>query len=353
MWGKRMITKGRRATVMHRRIYTGSVLATVALFALLFAGCGTGGGQGGSGEEWPSGEIRWIIPSSPGGGFDTTSRQLQPYLEDELGVSLSVENQEGGNFAVGTTTVLNAGPDCNTIMTHGIPHLFFSYLTQDVDYTYEDFQPVSRLTQEPGVIRVRNDAPWETLENLIEDAKSRPGEIRASVSGLTSNNYLGLLDIQEATGAQFNIVPYDGGGPARTAVVSGEVDLTHAGVFNSLNIEDESRVLAVHQDENEWPDVTDNAPTVNEALGTSLPPNGSNYGLFVNMDCYEQNPERYERLVEAVQAATANEKYRQELEETGELAKLAVIDPEEYDQMNQQEADRLRELVEEQPELFE
>lgn len=329
-------------------------LLLAAFFVVVVAGCGGGGSdQSGSAEEWPTEDIRWIIPSSAGGGFDTTSRQLQPYLEDELGVSISVENQEGGNFAVGTTTVANAGPDCNTIMTHGIPHLLFSYLTQDVDYTYEDFQPVTRLTQEPGVIRVGNDAPWNTLDELIQDAKSRPGEIRASVSGLTSSNYLGLTDIQDATGAEFNIVPYDGGSPARTALASGEVDMTHAGVFNSLNIADQSRVLAVHQDENEWPDITDDAPTVNEALGTSLAPNESNYGMFVNQACQDENPERYQRLVEAVQAATANDNYREELEEINELAKLAVIDPQEYDETNQKEARRLQQLVENQPELFE
>lgn len=330
-----------------RALTLGVVVAT----SLLLFGCG--GSSGSSGEEWPSENLTWVIPSSAGGGFDTTSRQLQPYLEEELGVSLSVENQEGGNFAVGTNRVLNSGADCNTFMTHGIPHLPFSYLTQEVGYTYEDFRPISKISEEPGVIRVAEDAPWDSLEELIEDAKSRPGEIRASVSGLTSNNHLGLLDIQEATGAEFNIVPYDGGGPARNAVVSGEVDLTHAGVFNSLSIQDNSRVLAVHQDENNWEEQTNDAPTVNEELGTSLPPNGSSYGLFLTRECSEQYPERYETLVSAVQNAAENEEYRSELEEINELDKLSVTDPAEYDEQNQEEADRLQQLVEEQPELFE
>lgn len=327
-----------------------SLVAAVGL-SLLVAGCG--GGSGSSGDEWPSENLTWVIPSSAGGGFDTTSRQLQPYLEEELGVSLSVENQEGGNFAVGTTRVLNSGSDCNTFMTHGVPHLPFSYLTQEVDYTYEDFQPISKISEEPGVIRVAEDAPWDSLEELIEDAERRPGEIRGSVSGLTSNNNLGLIDIQEATGAEFNIVPYDGGGPARNAVVSGEVDFTHAGVFNSLSIQDNSRVLAVHQDENNWEEQTGGAPTVNEELGTSLPPNGSSYGMFVTRECSDEYPERYETLVNAVQSATESEEYRSELEEINELDKLSVTEPAEYDEQNQEEAERLQELVEEQPELFE
>lgn len=326
------------------------LVAAVGL-SLLVAGCGDSSGS--SGEEWPSENLTWIVPSSAGGGFDTTSRQLQPYLEEELGVSISVDNQEGGNFAVGTTQTLNSGADCSTFMTQGVPHLPFSYLTQDVDYTYGDFQPISKLSEEPGVIRVAEDAPWNSLEELIEDAKSRPGEIRASVSGLTSNNYLALLEIQEATGAEFNIVPYDGGGPARNAVVSGEVDFTHAGVFNSLSIQDNSRVLAVHQDENNWEAQTNGAPTVNEELGTSLPPNGSSYGMFATKECSEEYPERYETLVNAVQRASENEEYRNELADINELDKLSTISPEEYNEQNQEEVDRIQQLVEEQPELFE
>lgn len=324
----------------------------VALFVLFLVGCG--GNATGDSEDWPNEDLRWIVSSAAGGGFDTTARQIQPYLEEELGVNAPVENQEGGNFAIGSTAVANAAPDCETITVHGVPHLQFSYLTQEVDYSYEDFYPVSPLTEEPGVIRVSEDAPWETLEDLIQDAESRPGEITASVSGLTSNNYVGILDIEEAAGVDFNIVPYDGGGPARNAVVSGEVDFTHAGVFNSLSIEEDSRVLAVHQDENQWPDQTDGAPTVNEELGTEIEPNGSTYGFFVNRECYEEYPERHERLTEAVQAATENEEYRQQLEDTGELEKLIVdeLDNEEYHQQNQSEADRLQELVEENPEMF-
>lgn len=339
---------------MFRRRGRGVFLALATLFVLVVAGCGGGGSeQSGSADEWPTEDIRWIIPSSAGGGFDTTSRQLQPYLEEELGVSISVENQEGGNFAVGTTTVANAGSNCNTILTHGIPHLLFSYLTQDVGYTYEDFQPVARLAQQPGVVRVANDAPWDTLDELIQDAKSRPGEIRASVSGLTSSNYLGLRDIQEATDAEFNIVSYDGGSSARSALTSGEVDVTHAGVFNSLGIADQSRVLAVHQDENEWPDVTDDAPTVNDSLGTSISSNESNYGLFVNQACQDENPERYQKLVDAVRSAGQSEEYRQELRETNELAKVTPLGPQEYDENNQEQVQELSNLVENQPEMFE
>lgn len=327
-----------------------AALISAVLLGLVVAGC-AGGADGD--EDWPNSDVRMIIPSSPGGGFDTAGRYIQPYLEEELGVSVPVENQEGGNFAIGSNTVANAGPDCEDMLVVGIPHLLFGYLTQEVEYTYEDFHPIGNIAVEPGIIRVGNDAPWDSVEELVDDARERPGEIRASVSGLTASNYIGLIQLQDATDTEFNIVPYDGGSPARTAVVSGEVEFTHAGVFNSRGIQDDSRVLAVHQDENEWPDLTDDAPTLNEALDISLDPNASTYGSFVNQECVSENPERHERLVEALEAATQNEDFLAELEEAGEEDHLQYLGPEEYDEQVQEELESIESLVEERPELFE
>lgn len=322
----------------------------VVLLALVLAGC-----NGEEAEAWPDQDLRWIVPSSAGGGYDTVTRQLQPSLEEELGVNVPVENLEGGGFAIGTNAAANAAPDCQTIMTHGIPLLQFSHLTQDVEYTYDDFYPVSVLTEEPGLFRVSEDSPYETLQDLVEDARNRPGEVRASAPGINSNNYLAFLQLEDAEDVEFNIVPYDGGSPARNALLSGEVEFTHASVFNSLGIAEDSRVLAVTQDENEWPELTNDAPTWNEELGTGLEPNGSTYGLFVNRECREEYPERYEQLVEATQAATEDEEYRQQLEEIGQLESLIAsdVDNEEYHQQNQEETESLQQQIEQNPERFE
>jgi tripartite-type tricarboxylate transporter receptor subunit TctC len=342
-----------RRTSTRRR---GASLAGGLALALVAAACGNGGG----GEDAAAGEegfdldrVRWIVPSEAGGGFDTSTRQFEPHYARELGAQMPVENLPGGNFAVGTSVLVREGGECEAIGTIGVPHVLFSFLTQDVDYDYEDLAPIARLTDEPGMIRVRDDAPWETLEDLVEDAAANPGEIRLSVSGYTSSNYLGVLEIEEETGAEFNVVPYDGGSPARTALVSGEVDVTHAGVFNSLAVEDETRVLAVHQESNDWPDLTDDAPTVNDALGADLAENGSSYGIFATAECRDEFPERYEALVEAFHAAADSEEFQQDLEEVGELDKLIVVEADEYDQAIRDEMETLDELIDQHEELQE
>jgi len=329
-------------------------MVTLCVLPLLVAAACSGeeapnGGRGG--ESSLAGErVRLVVPTSAGGGFDTTARQIQPYLEEELDATLLVENLEGGGYAIGTQAAINAG-DC-TLLFHAVPHLAFSYLTQNVDYTLEHLAPVAGVSIEPGVFRVRDDAPWNTLAELVEAARARPNEIRLSVSELTTSNFVAVQQLQRATGADFNVIPYDGGGPARTALISGEVDVTHAGVFNSLAIDDGTKVLAISQPENRWPGVTDNAPTADEALGVDLPPNASTYGLFVPQACKTENPQAHQAIVDGVAAALKNEEFLATLDELGERDKIDYLTPEEYGELAQQSAQEISEILAENPDAF-
>jgi tripartite-type tricarboxylate transporter receptor subunit TctC len=332
---------------MTRHITTSSLTCAAAL-ALVLSGCASESGGG----DLAGQQIRWIVSSSAGGGFDTTTRQLEPYFIEELGARAVVENHEGGGYAIGAQTMLTAGADCTSIVTHGVPHLQFSYMTQDVDYELSSFAPVGGISIEPGVLRVKNDAPWQTINDFVEDARKRPGQIKVSVSDLQSNNYIALLQMEQALGIDLNIIGYDGGGPSRTALVTNEVDATHAGVFNSLSINDESRVLAVTQPENKWPDVTDNAPLINDALNVDLPPNASNYVLYASAECRDQNPERYQQLVDALAASLKNEEYLASLAKLGEESKVAYLSPDDLTKLAEQNQTEMQQLLEANPNAF-
>jgi len=325
-------------------------LACIAPLAAATACAPDSGGD----EDSLSGEtVRVIVPSEAGGGFDTTMRQIQPELEEKLDATVTVENQEGGNFAIGTQAALNAEQDCTTVLFHGVPHLPFSYLTQKVDYTADDLAPLAGLTVEPGVFRVQNDSKWKTLQDMVDAAKQNPGEVAVSVSGKTSNNYVAMLALEEATNTDFNIVPFDGGDPARTALIAGDVQATHAGIFNSLSIADETRVLAVSQDENEFPESTDDAPTANEALGVELAPNGSNYALWVPKGCKADHPERYQVLIDAVEAATKDKDYVARLKKVGAEKSVEVLSPAELGTLTQESVTEIEDVLADDPKAFE
>jgi len=283
-------------------------------------------------DSFPTQPVKIIATSSSGGGMDTSVRQLQKYWEKYLGESIIVECKPGGATAIGTNIVLGSEPDAYTILATGVPHYQFSMILQDVDYTIDDFVPIGPFVTEAAVIRVKKDAPWDNLTDLIEYAKSQPkGKLKASVSELSSPNFISLKLIEEAAGVEFNIVPFGSGNNSRIALVGGQVDLTNAGVFNSLPIADSTKVIAVHANNNNWPGITDNAKTVNEQLGSDLPQLQTSYGLFVPAKAKEQYPQRYEKLVETLQQALTDPEYLSMLKEAGEEGKSMVQDPTEYD----------------------
>ena len=313
-------------------------LGLMAAAALAVTGCTSNGTSPGGGEDDPDffagRQIEAIVPTSAGGGFDTTMRQLQPYLEKALGATVIVRNIEGGNHAIGIQAALNRTQDCTTFFFEGLPHLNFSFLGegQGVDYDLDEIAPLVGVSIEPGVIRVQNDAPWQTMEEFIEEARERPGQVRISISDFASNNYIGLQQLQEATGVEFNIVPYDGGGPSRTALLSGEVEATHAGVFNSQSIAEDTRVLAVQYSENRWADASDDAPTFSDALGVDVPDNFSNYITAVAEGCRADYPDRWQQLVDGLNEALEDPEYHEMLDSLGELGKLNILQPDELEQ---------------------
>lgn len=327
---------------------TRALLACTATVALALSGCASDS----SGTDFAGTPLRWVVSSAPGGGFDTTTRQLEPAFTKALGTTATVENLEGGGYAIGAQTMLTNGADCTSIVSHGIPHLNFSYMTQDVDFDLASFAPVGGISIEPGVIRVRKDSQWPDIKAFVDDAKARPGQIKISVSDLQSNNYIALLQMERDLGIDLNIIGYDGGGPSRTALISGEVDATHAGVFNSLSIADDSRVLAVSQPENTWPEVTDDAPPINEALGVDLPANASNYVVYASAECRDGNPERYQALVDALKTSLEDEEYLGNLEQLGEQSKVSYLAPDELDELAQQSQTEIEQLLQANPNAF-
>ena len=164
------------------------------------------------------------------------------------------------------------------------------------------------ISIEPGVLRVMNDAPWQTVNEFVEDARNvGPNQ------GQRQRPAKQQLHRPAADGAGTGHRPRHHrlrrGGPSRTALVSREVDATHAGVFNSLSIADETRVLAVSQPENKWPDQTDNAPPINQALRRDLPPECFELRAAGAGRGRDNNSARYQQLVDALPASLKNEEY--------------------------------------------
>lgn len=281
-------------------------------------------------DAYPPDEVTWIVPGTAGGASDVNARTLQPYLQEALGAKITIENHPGAGNTIGAQVALDRERDCTTFVTASLPHFIMGMETQQTDFTWDDWWPVGQISTQVGTIVVPNDAPWDDFNDLIEDARERPGEIRASVSNPNGNNVLGLRAIENAANVQFNIVPFEGGPEARLAIVGGHADFTHANSFALGQIAEDSRVVAVHADENEWPDLLDDAPTVNDVLGTDMAPNEQANGMYVARECKDEHPNRFDLLEEAFLTSLQNPDYIATMTELELDESLIPLNSEEY-----------------------
>ena len=248
--------------------------------------------------------------------------------EEALGQPIMIECIEGAGGIIGTNVVKEAEPDGYTIMTRSASSLINSFLRSGADFTLDDFDYLSRFSNDPAVIMVRNDSPYQTINDLIEDAKANPGKVRVSVSGINDINYLALRVLEEQAGIDLNLVTYDGGSKSRLAVINGEVAATQCNYFGASSMWDDCRILAVCHTENNL-EALEGIPTLNDALGLDVPPAPASYMVFMPDGVKEQYPERFEKLLNAFETAWSNPEFLEAMKEMGQDGYIEVLSPEE------------------------
>lgn len=197
------------------------VLTAVSLAAVSFTGCS-------SKKEYPSKDISVVCPYSAGGTTDLCIRGLIEAVPDDAkpsGVNITVSNVTGGGGLVGTTQFKNADADGYTL---GIVNcdLVLNKVNGNTDISYDEFTPVACLMNQPNLLLVKADAPYDTFEEFVDYAKAHPGEVKIGNSGEGTIPKLSAQAIEKGLGLEFKYVTYDGDTNSITAVVSGEVDAT-------------------------------------------------------------------------------------------------------------------------------
>ena len=184
-------------------------------------------------QAWPAPgrPISMIVPYAPGGGVDTAARMIAAGLEKELSTQVPVLNRAGAGSQIGATEMVRARPDGYTLLFAVLPTLITHYLdpSRNAPYTRRDFQPVGIHHISPVSFAVRANAPHADMRALVEAARAKPETISVSDSGLMATPHLGVLMLQEATGARFTSVHYAGGAPSVTAVLGGHVEVLAGG----------------------------------------------------------------------------------------------------------------------------
>ncbi|MDO5661433.1 MAG: tripartite tricarboxylate transporter substrate binding protein [Brachybacterium sp.] len=163
-----------------------------------------------------------IVPFSAGGGSDLSGRAIAEGLEETSGATIRVENIVGGSGAVGYAELMNAEGDGNVLLASEIA-LMTLPIVQDVNFTYESFTPIMKVGDDYRIVVVRDDAPYETMSDLVEAAKE--STLSAAVSGVTGPDNIAWSLLEEQESFQLDRVNFESSSEVLGAVLGGHVDV--------------------------------------------------------------------------------------------------------------------------------
>lgn len=181
-------------------------------------------------ERYPNRPVNIVVPFPPGGVTDLQARPLAGVLERILKNPVVVVNKSGAAGAVGRQTVAVSKPDGYTLMvdlvsiSNGPP--VDEIFGRPPSYTLDQFAGIARLANDLALLVVNAQNPWQSVKELVEDAKKRPGEIVFSSSGVYGASHVPMeMFLHAAGGLRMRHLPTTGGGPAMTAVLGNHAQM--------------------------------------------------------------------------------------------------------------------------------
>jgi len=204
-----------------------SMLATLAIAALGVLAPGLAWPQ-----AYPAKPVRLMVPFPPGGSTDIVARIVAQKLGDRLGQQVVVENRGGAGGTIGTEVLAKAPPDGYTLgvastSTHAVAPSVYTKLGYD---PVKDFAPISLVAVSPYLLVVHPDVQVKSLQEFVAYVKARPGKLNYASAGTGSTTHLAMEMLKSAAGLYIVHIPYNGNGPAGTAVIAGQVEA----LFGSL-----------------------------------------------------------------------------------------------------------------------
>lgn len=186
-------------------------------------------------QTWPAKPVRIVVPFPAGGPTDIVSRVIAPELSKALGQQVIVENRGGAGGMIATEQIAKAAPDGYTLLMGTIGGIAVAMsLNPNRGYdTLRDFAPITQSVTVTNILVTHPSVPAKTVKDLLALAKSSPGRLNYASSGNGTVTHLAGELFKLLGKVDITHVPYKGGAPALTALVSGEVDLSYE---NSLII---------------------------------------------------------------------------------------------------------------------
>jgi tripartite-type tricarboxylate transporter receptor subunit TctC len=186
--------------------------------------CGIAPGAGA--QTYPARPLRWVVGFPPGGGADIVSRIMAPWLAERLAQPVVIENKPGASSNISIQTVVNSPPDGYTLLfvpaSAAVNVTLFDTLPFNL---LHDIAPVSGLIDFPLVMVANPSVPAKTVAELVAHAKANPGKVTMASFGTGSTSHVAGELFKMMTGTTMIHVPYRGGAPMVTDLISGQVQV--------------------------------------------------------------------------------------------------------------------------------
>jgi tripartite-type tricarboxylate transporter receptor subunit TctC len=263
---------------------------------------------------YPDRPVKLIVPWAAGGDTDAIFRPLTPQIQKHLGATLVIANVTGASGTAGAREAKGSPPDGYTLYAvHDYIHS--TYYTGVADVAYTDFEPICSVSNTPSVLTASPKTTWSSWQELLGDAKARPGQITVGATlGSTSHFFPAL--IEKAAGIKFKYVSYEGLAPRMNAILGGHIDLTDSNLTQKGKVDaGQLKFLAVAT-EKRLADAP-NVPTLKE-LGVNVV-----YAVTRGLMVPKGTPaDVLARLESACQKATAEPKFAEDMAKQGTFVRF-------------------------------
>jgi tripartite-type tricarboxylate transporter receptor subunit TctC len=218
-------------------------------------------------EAYPSRPVRLIVPIAPAGANDITARLIGQWLSERLGQQFVIDNRPGGGANIGTEAVVHAPADGYTLLMVGGYNAINATLYQKLNFNFiRDIAPVATLTRSSIVMVVNPSVPARSVPEFIAYAKANPGKINMASPGSGTASHIAGELFKMMAGVDMVHVPYRGGGPALTDLISGQVQVMFVTIVSPIEYIRAGRLRALAVTTETRSEALPDIPSVGEFL---------------------------------------------------------------------------------------
>lgn len=167
--------------------------------------------------------IKIIVPYTPGSGPDILARLLGQQIGQAQGPTVVVENRPGGGTVMGNDAAARAAPDGTTLLLAAPAFVINDALKRPNSTPVTSFDPVCQFAATPMILVVKSDSPYKTLNDLLNAARTKPGELQLVSGGPATSLHIAIEVVKRAANVNMTYVPYGGTAPAINALMGGHV----------------------------------------------------------------------------------------------------------------------------------